>query len=210
MLIKNFDDQLRENIMKDFDKNKGNKLINTYENAKSKLQQEIYDNIRGSEPSLTDHGTTHISNVQENAVLLLSDSGDGEIKELTGIEMYCLGMIILFHDAGNVYGRDNHHNKIANIFDSIRGTMASVRHEKTLIVKAVRAHTGTSQDGSHDTLKELTDNEHLEGLQVRLRELAAVLRFADELAEGPQRTSEFMQKQGLYDLEPIRKLLFSC
>ena len=39
------------------------------------------------------------------------------------------------------------------------------------------------------------------GQLVRLRELAAVLRFADELAEGPQRTSEFMQEEGLYDSE---------
>ena len=36
---------------------------------------------------------------------------------------------------------------------------------------------------------------------MRLRELAAVLRFADELAEGPQRTSEFMQAEGLYESE---------
>lgn len=199
MLNSRFDDQLRDKILEDFDNSTGRKLTSSYENAQSKLKQEVYENIRGAEPSLSDHGTTHILNVQENAIRLLSDDEDGKIDKLTGIEMYCLGMLILFHDVGNVYGRDNHHNKIAGIFDNIRGTGASARREKTLVIKAARAHTGTAQDGSRDTLKELTDNEHLEGHQVRLREIAAVLRFADELAEGPQRTSEFMQDKELYD-----------
>ena len=34
---------------------------------------------------------------------------------------------------------------------------------------------------------------------MRLQELAAILRFADELAEGPQRTSNFMRELELYD-----------
>ena len=200
MLNSRFDDQLRDKILEDFDNNTtGRKLASSYENAQSNLQQEVYDNIRGAEPSLSDHGIKHILNIQENAIRLLSDNEDGKIDNLTGIEMYCLGMLILFHDVGNVYGRENHHNKIAEIFDRTRGIGGSARREKTLVIKAARAHRGTAQDGSRDTLKELTDNEHLEGCQIRLRELAAVLRFADELAEGPQRTSEFMQDKGLYN-----------
>ena len=115
--------------------------------------------------------------------------------------MYCLGMLILFHDVGNVFGREDHRNKVAKVFDHIRGSRASLRREKTLVVKATWAHTGTAQDGSNDTLKELAVNDHLERRPVRLRELAAILRFADELAEGPQRTSEFMQEEGLYESE---------
>ena len=141
----------------------------------------------------------HVSNVQDNAISLLSD--DGIIKNLSGIEMYCLGMFIIFHDTGNVYGRNDHHKKVSRIFDCIRGKNASLRHEKTLIVRATRAHTGTAQDGSYDTLQDLAEVEQLEGRPVRLRELAAVLRFADELAEGPQRTSEFMQAENLYEPE---------
>ena len=113
--------------------------------------------------------------------------------------MYCLGMLILFHDVGNVFGREDHRNKVAEVFDQIRGDEPSLLHEKTLIVRATRAHTGTAQDGSRDTLKEVDEDEHLEGRRIRLRELAAVLRFADELAEGPQRTSDFMQRMQLYE-----------
>ena len=136
--------------------------------------------------------------MQENAILLLSDDG---IKKLSGIEMYCLGMFILFHDTGNVYGRKNHHKKVGRVFDCIRDKDISLRHEKTLVVRATSAHTGKAQDGSCDTLKEVAELDHLANRPVRLRELAAILRFADELAEGPQRTSEFMQVEDLYESE---------
>lgn len=66
---------------------------------------------------------------------------------------------------------------------------------------AARAHTGVATDGSHDTLKELAETDHLDGNPVRLQELAAVVRFADELAEGPRRTSEFMRLHHNYPAE---------
>ncbi len=200
MSTKSFDDQLRKKILEDCKGNKGHELANAYDRAKLKLQREVYPEIRGSEPNLTDHGIDHVSNVQQNVIDLLSD--EGIITSLSGIEMYCLGMFILFHDVGNVFGREAHQYKVANVFDRIRGQNASLRREKTMVVRATRAHTGTARDGSRDTLKDLDDEkEHLGGQHVRLRELAAVLRFADELAEGPQRTSEFMQEEGLYDSE---------
>ena len=197
MSTKSFDEQLRKKILEDPDleEDKGKELISAYEQAKSKLQQEVYQDIRGREPDLTDHGIKHVLNVQKNAIRLLSDDG---LKKLSGIEMYCLGMFILFHDVGNIFGRRDHHNKVAEVFDDIRGNEGSALHEKMLVVKATRAHTGTAQDGSYDTLKEVTEIDHLEGEPVQLRQLAAILRFADELAEGPQRTSEFRRKKNLY------------
>ena len=78
--------------------------------------------------------------------------------------MYCLGMFILFHDVGNVFGREGHQNKVAKVFDRIRGKNASLRREKTMVVRATCAHTGTARDGSRDTLKDLDDEkEHLGG-----------------------------------------------
>ena len=196
-----FDEQLCKKVKEQFGKDKGRGLTSAYEQAQTKLQQDVYENIKGVEPSLSDHGKRHISNVQQNVLHLLSDTGI--ITELTGIEMYCLGMFILFHDVGNIFGRENHRNKVAEVFDQIRGTAKSLRHEKALVVKATKAHTGTAQDGSRDTLKEVDETDHLEGESVRLRELAAILRFADELAEGPQRTSDFMQDMELYDEDSI-------
>lgn len=197
MSAKNFDEQLREKILGDFDGTKGQQLVTDYNQTRLKLQQEVYPHIQGKEPSLSDHGTGHVLNVQENAISLLSS--DGTIGDLSGIEVYCLGMCILFHDAGIIYGREDHQYKVGEVFDLIRGKNTSLLHEKTLIVRTTRAHTGTAQDGTNDTLKEVTEFDHLEGKSVRLRELAAILRFADELAEGPQRTSVFMQTAGHYE-----------
>ena len=199
MSAKSFDEQLRHKVLEDFDVNKGRRLVAAYDQTQSSLVEEVYPDIRGQEPSLSDHGADHVLNVQQNAIRLLSS--DGKISDLSGIEIYCLGMCILFHDVGNVYGRENHQNRIAEVFDQIRGSSTSLRREKTLIIRATQAHTGTSQDGSRDTLKEVAESDHLEGEPVRLRELATILRLADELAEGPQRTSEFMQATGLYEKE---------
>lgn len=197
MLNENFDEQLRKKILEEFEASEGRELISAYEQTRTKLWKEVLPYIRSVEPSLSDHGPEHVENVQKNTTLLLSD--DGVIKDLSGIEMYCLGMCILFHDAGNVLGRVGHHNRVTEIFDSIRGKYASLRHEKALVTNAARAHTGTVRDGSYDTLKPLPEIDHLQGKPVRLRELAAILRFADELAEGPQRTSDFMNEKQLFD-----------
>ena len=192
----NFRDHLCARVKAGFGREKAEELTSAYDQARSRLQKEVYEYIRTKEPNLTDHGPAHLSHVEDNVVALLCE--DNAIAALSGIELYCLGMLVLFHDAGNIYGRANHQRKIAPVFDRIRGTGAAVRREKTLVVRAARAHTGTAQDGSHDTLKELGNKENLQGKPVRLRELAAILRFADELAEGPQRTSDFMQAERLH------------
>lgn len=200
MPIQDFDTQLRDKLLCQFGEDDGQRMASAYDQTRTKLKNEVYKYIQSAEPNLTDHGIDHILNVQNNVIRLLS-AEDGIVKDLSGIEIYCLGMFILFHDAGNIYGREGHHEKIGKLFDKIRGQSASLRREKTLVVHATRAHTGKAQDGSRDTLKELNLIDHLEGNCVRLRELAAILRFADELAEGSQRTSGFMQAENLYSPE---------
>jgi hypothetical protein len=166
-----------------------------YTKTRTKLIENIFAEFKGAEPALSDHGATHIANVLDNVYHLFATTGLGY---LTGVEWYLLGMCILFHDTGNLYGRKDHHKKISEIFDWVLGTDASVRRQKTLILSATRAHTGKAADGTYDTLKDLSQSDHLWNEKVRLQELSAVLRFADELAEGPQRTSEFMLEKNLY------------
>lgn len=189
-----FDEQLRTQVLKDFGDEEGRELVGRYQETQRKLERQVYPNIPAAEPGLTDHGIRHIRNVQVNVTRLLSR--DGSVTNLSGIEMYCLGMFILFHDAANVLERKDHHRRISTIYDQIHPEKA-YRHEKSLVVRAAGAHTGKATDGSSDALKGVDEIDHLSGETVRLRQLAAVLRFADELAEGPQRTSEFMQTMGL-------------
>jgi hypothetical protein len=112
---------------------------------------------------------------------------------LSAADLYILLLAILFHDVGNLFGRDKHNERIGEVFDFARGVHASVRREKLLIVKAARAHTGRSATGDKDTLTELDDREHFNGGVIKLQSIAAILRLADELAEGPQRTTEYFR-----------------
>ena len=196
-----YDEQLRKSLLAEFggDTEKADELTRGYQSAFAKLKKEVYPYIRATEPDLTDHGQDHVRTVLRNLMELLSD--DGMIKTLTGIELYFLGMLVLFHDVGNLYGRENHHQNVSQVFDDVRGTSPSIRREKTLIVRAARAHTGLAADGTPDTLQDLPIDEQLEGRKVRFQQMAAILRFADELAEGPERTSHFMREQGLFATE---------
>ncbi|MBI2825943.1 MAG: hypothetical protein HYX69_14765 [Planctomycetia bacterium] len=174
----------------------GDRYFAGYMAARAKLMDDILREIKGVEPSLSDHSADHIENVLSNAAKLLTLRP--KTHGLSAIELYCLGMFVLFHDVGNLFGRTDHHKKVSEIYDWTRGTTSDVQHEKTLVLAAAAAHTGLASDGTRDTLKELPVTEHLNGHRVRLQQLAAILRLADELAEGPQRTSDFMQQHALY------------
>ena len=62
------------------------------------------------------------------------------------------------------------------------------------------AHTGSSKDGSGDTLRDV-GNLSFQANSIRAQHIAALLRLADELAEGPQRTSAYLQNRGMYKPE---------
>ena len=72
--------------------------------------------------------------------------------------------------------------------------------EKLIILAVVGAHSGETRSGDKDTIRELNKIEpYLRGT-IRMPEIAAILRFADELAEGPQRTSEYLRRIHHFDI----------
>lgn len=194
-----FENHLRQRLSADFGDEKGSQMFSGYEVTRGRLVDNIYQQIQGAQPNLSDHGPHHIANVLNNIRHLLTESHTEH--RLQAIDLYVLAMGVLFHDVGNLYGREDHHKKIGEIYDFSRGTDAKVRREKTLIVRLARAHTGTASDGTRDTLKDVEETELLDGESVHLRSIAAILRFADELAEGSQRTSEFLLRAGLYNFD---------
>lgn len=175
-------------------------LLARYHSSRQALIRDVYPNIVAVEPHMTDHGYDHIKQVQDHALRLVSD--DGIIKQtrddIQPLEMYCLGMMILFHDAGMIDGRQGHHTRVGKMFNRFVHDAGSRRTEMRLVALAARAHTGTATDGTMDTLKYIDEIEYLDGEQIRLRELAAILRLSDELAESPSRTSLYMQESKFY------------
>jgi hypothetical protein len=172
----------------------GASFMSRYITARDKSFADIISQISGSEPDLTKHDITHIRAVLTRVDQLLDDS----YLELSVYDLYVLCMIVLFHDVGNIFGRRDHQTKqkVAKVYNHVRGNDPRWNQERLIILKAVEAHTGRSQTGQPlDTLSEVDEVGNLEnGQKIRLRELATILRFADELEEGPGRTSLFKQQ----------------
>jgi len=177
---------------------KADEIYAQYIGARKDLVDQILPQIMAIENNLTDHGPDHIANVLDNVFRLLGD----HIDKLNWAEIYFLCMIVLFHDVGNIEGRKGHFNKavIQNIYNYVRNFKSIYNTERRLVCLAASCHSGKASDGSADTMGELPENdEGLFGEGISLRKLAPVLRFADELAEGPQRTSDYMFNTGKYD-----------
>ena len=176
--------------------------INNYKVARDKVY-ELLKNVPEAEPGLTDHSETHVRDVFRRAYELL---GEDCAEDMVGLEPGLLtppdlmGLVctILYHDVGNVTGRDSHEKKIVEVFTGTWPDAASHQGIRKIVRDAGGAHSGKAQDGSDDTLARIdpdTTGEY--GETIQLRDIAAITRFADELAEGPQRTNAYMRAHKL-------------
>ena len=179
--------------------------------AKTKLFTDILPWIRANEQYLSDHSERHIENVLDNIYKLICSDIEESINRLksndfnqskvfTGTDLYFLCQVALFHDVGNFYGRNKHNQKISEVINKAFGDLfgGENRRERKLIAEAGRVHTGKSMNGSDDSLMDLFNkSEHIQGDHIHFCSIASIVRFADELAEGPQRTSSFMQDEGM-------------
>lgn len=186
-----------QRLVKDLGDADGKAQWADYMNARKKVFNELLPYIRLKEPWLTDHDAPHIVNVLNNAYDLLGKSActnkDSQLA-LTPMELYFLVLSILFHDVGNVFGRKGHASRLEKAYSFAKGNSQSLQPEKRLLFKIVQSHGGKTSSGSTDTIEPLERAAGFLGKKVDCQRIAAVLRFADELAEGPQRTSLFMQE----------------
>jgi hypothetical protein len=192
---------LEKILKKELGEDKGKEYYADYVSARTYVLENISPEIKAKEPDLSYHDASHIGNVLENVYLLLCDDG---LSELSSIEIYCLCLIIVFHDVGNINGRKEHYDKrrIAEIYNKARNGASKYNQERFIVIMGASAHSGTSKSGSLDTIKEIdTAPTNLHGYSVRLRDIASIVRFADELAEGPQRTSDYKNKKRVYNEE---------
>jgi len=167
--------------------------------ARKAVVEDILPEIRAILPEHTDHGVAHAVQVLDKAATLLGlDAGP---SVLSGMDLYALVLAILFHDVGNIFGRAEHQRKVSEAYQHACAKGNADKNERYIVVKAAEAHCGQSLDGCPDTLKDLGERVQLAGRPVRLRDIAAILRLADELAEGPERTSRFMQEYHTYPAE---------
>lgn len=134
---------------------------------------------------LNDHGPDHISKVIERAYALTVDANE----ELTEMEAFVLLCAIQIHDIGNVLGRAGHEKKLMEIFETNSASLILDTAEKRIIKTIAMVHGGRAADGSKDTISSLRIKEPILGHNIRTRYLAAILRFADELADDSTRAN---------------------
>ena len=191
-------------LIADFGESEGKAMWGAYAVTRQKAVQGILPHVSRGESELTDHGPAHIGNVFRNAYRLLGFGRAHPLashSSLSSRELYVLSLSVLFHDLGNIHGRENHQRRLAESFEYARGTEPSLKIERRYLFSIVEAHCGQTLDGSRDTISPLeTAAPFREGI-INCQQIAAILRLADELAEGPQRTSVFVQKHLPYQAE---------
>lgn len=186
--------ELNEALIGEFGESRGETLYGEYTAARDKLSS-IWQNVKRTEPDLTDHGPDHIADVLKQAHDLTPS------KHLDPREKLALLLSILFHDTGNIHGREGHEKKISDIYDHVRGTPTPSFQEKKIVLAVVKSHGGEARDGSKDTIRDLPETEAFHKKPIRMREIASILRFADELAEGKQRTCEYLRRTHSFNID---------
>lgn len=192
-----YEKEMKAYFIKILGETKGEELYNEYTSVRNSMEDDnFFREIKGQEPNLSDHSERHIQDVFDLAYKLI---GDTEFESFSVFEIYCLALMILFHDVGNIYGRKGHDSieRIAEVYNKYRSNIKNYREEKRIITTGASAHSGKSKNGCNDTLKYLPEGTTMKGNNINLKELASILRFADELAEGKHRTCSFLIEKNL-------------
>jgi hypothetical protein len=135
---------------------------------------------------LNDHGIDHVLQVIERISDLIVESK----WRVNPYQAYIILSAAFYHDIGNIYGREKHEQKCAEIMRQI-GTLAGEDDtEKRIICRIAAAHGGDI-NGDKDTIGKLDPSFTLFSIPVDKQGMASILRFADELADDKRRASRF-------------------
>ena len=146
---------------------------------------------------LTDHGPDHIETVIQRASELLAYP-PSTYPQFSAYEIYLLLLAMHFHDVGNIFGRSGHEANLATVMQQFQTLTGEDMIEWRAIKDIAEAHGG-DMNGNKDTISKLLPSGHVRSERVQYRALAALLRFADELADDAQRAARYME---VFDLLP--------
>jgi hypothetical protein len=163
----------------------------TYYSQKLVLLNHFYPHVKGVLPGFTDHGPEHIIRIMKlykkmlkNNIPTLSDSEEVPSgSALNFYEIYLLLCATVWHDVGNLFGRDQHNEKISDVINRLENNFFVDKDMEKYAIQIAKAHTGEGGVGKKISLED-TDYQNAE---ICLRFLGALLRFADELEEGEVR-----------------------
>lgn len=160
-------------------------LWNGYTALKQYLCDNVLPNIARTEPDLTDHSEKHIQDVQRNIYKII----ESRLDEFNTMEIFFLAHASLIHDIGNIFGRDGHTHTAKEIIKKLPFSNTDIKRISNSIAKA--------HGGSGDTIGKLDATIPYNNMAISCREIASIIRFADECAEGEQRCYAFGLDYGL-------------
>lgn len=138
---------------------------------------------------LNQHGTGHVNKVAEKAFELLKCF---TIDPLSPTEVFILLCAIQVHDIGNIFGREGHEISLRQAtIDKLKPIIPDVPTQK-MIYRIAQVHSG-SINGSKDTIGTSAlsfDRALFDKKPIREPLIAAILRFADELADDSSRADK--------------------
>lgn len=165
-------------------------LIKKYDYIENFLNDNHHPNVAlgaaiAGDGLLTDHGVEHVQMVMIKAANILGE----KVNDLKGYEIFLLLLAIHFHDVGNIYGREDHEQEIGRVIAELGQNLPLDYIEQRYVTDIATAHGGYSEKitKDKDTLRNLEIKVPCNSLFIRPALLAAVLRFADELADDLRR-----------------------
>ena len=182
----------------EFPQSDGDLYRNRLNTVKQHLDRKVYPEVESGAllrdgVLLTRHGKKHVETVVHRASRLLMHDPSPSSHCLTCYEVYLLLMAIYFHDVGNVYGREQHEKMIVPIINTMKPLLSDEAVERGTVIKIAEAHAGTVNGTPEDTIARLAPSDLVLGKRVRMQALAAVLRFADELADDSSRSAGILK-----------------
>lgn len=136
---------------------------------------------------LTDHGPDHIRTVIQRA----SEMARAERFTLEPYEVYLFLVAAHVHDVGNIFERNAHELRAEDVWAKLGSLMGEERPELKAIDAIAAAHGG-SIEGDKDKIGRLLTEDFVMGITIRPRVIAALLRFADELADDRSRAARIL------------------
>ncbi len=156
-----------------------NTLWTGYIALKQYLCDNVLPNIAKTEPNLTDHSEKHIQDVQRNIYKII----ESRLDKFNTMEIFFLAHASLIHDIGNIFGRAGHTGTAKKIIKDLPFSNSDIKRISNSIAKA--------HGGSGDTIGKLDSTIPYNNMAISSREIASIIRFADECAEGEQRCYTF-------------------
>src|SRR3569833_1091724 len=149
----------------------------------------------GDHAEFTPHGLSHISRVEQNAEIFLSDAG---MEDLNGTEVFILLVSIFFHDAFMIprssgqtaVARATHATDAKLNLREINSRINLTPQEVFAVSEVIKAHAVKK-------IEEIAPETVIEAELVDLRKLGAILSIADichaDASRAPEIVSKYMK-----------------